>query len=184
LRATRIAIPRSERRRAAEAAARQLLHLLRGSHRIAVYLSARSELSTAPLIDALLRRGLRVYAPVTLRDHAMRFVPLRRTTPLRRGALGLPQPAATRGACRIGELDAIVLPLLGFDADGRRLGNGGGFYDRALARNRLPRRPHLIGYAFAAQQVDALPDEPWDVPLDTVVTERGIIRCPRRNPAQ
>ena len=69
--------------------------------------------------------------------------------------------------------------LVAFDAAGNRLGMGAGYYDRAL-RRRLERstpwrRPRLIGVAYACQQVPAIPASPWDVPLDLVVTERGVI---------
>jgi 5-formyltetrahydrofolate cyclo-ligase len=77
----------------------------------------------------------------------------------------------------IGELltpDTLLIPLLAFDAAGRRLGYGGGFYDRTLAG--LPGRFRL-GCAFAAQQVDAVPVGPYDMRLDAVATENGIIRC-------
>ncbi|HEX4367314.1 MAG TPA: 5-formyltetrahydrofolate cyclo-ligase, partial [Rhodopila sp.] len=77
----------------------------------------------------------------------------------------------------IGELlipDMLLIPLLAFDANGGRLGYGGGFYDRTLAA--LPGRFRL-GCAFAAQQVDSVPVGPYDVRLDAVATENGIIRC-------
>lgn len=176
LRAKRVAISFAYRRRAAGQCATRLLRLLGGSRRVAVYLSAHSELSTIPLVAALLRRGRRVYVPMTRRDFRMCFVPLRPGMPLRRSPLGLPQPVSTRGTVSAGAFDAIVLPLLGFDAKGRRLGNGGGYYDRALSGLGRTRRPQLIGYAFAIQQADELPEEPWDIPLHTVVTECGIHR--------
>ena len=70
--------------------------------------------------------------------------------------------------------DMLLIPLLAFDAAGRRLGYGGGFYDRTLAG--LPGRFRL-GCAFAAQQVDEVPAGPYDMTLDAVATERGILRC-------
>jgi 5-formyltetrahydrofolate cyclo-ligase len=77
----------------------------------------------------------------------------------------------------IGEVlvpDMLLIPLLAFDATGGRLGYGGGFYDRTLTE--LPGRFRL-GCAFAAQQVDAVPVGPYDIRLDAVATEDGIIRC-------
>jgi 5-formyltetrahydrofolate cyclo-ligase len=77
----------------------------------------------------------------------------------------------------IGEIvvpDVLLIPLLAFDSRGGRLGYGGGFYDRTLAI--LPGR-FRMGCAFAAQQVDAVPVGPYDVRLDAVATEHGIIRC-------
>jgi len=70
----------------------------------------------------------------------------------------------------------VVVPLLAFDRQGRRLGYGGGFYDRTLARLRRAGPVLAIGYGFAAQQVDAVPSGPLDAPLDLIVTEAGVLR--------
>jgi 5-formyltetrahydrofolate cyclo-ligase len=69
--------------------------------------------------------------------------------------------------------DVLLIPLLAFDAAGRRLGYGGGFYDRTLAG--LPGRFRL-GCAYAAQQVDEVPAGPYDMTLDAVATECGVVR--------
>jgi 5-formyltetrahydrofolate cyclo-ligase len=69
--------------------------------------------------------------------------------------------------------DVLLIPLLAFDAAGHRLGYGGGFYDRTLAG--LPGRFRL-GCAFATQQVDEVPAGPYDIRLDAVATEAGVIR--------
>ncbi|WDR04919.1 5-formyltetrahydrofolate cyclo-ligase [Devosia rhodophyticola] len=70
------------------------------------------------------------------------------------------------------EPDIVLVPLLGFDAKGTRLGYGGGYYDRTLVQ--LKKRPQLVGLAFSAQEVDEIPRENHDVPLDAVVTEVGV----------
>jgi 5-formyltetrahydrofolate cyclo-ligase len=71
-------------------------------------------------------------------------------------------------------MDAVLFPLVGFDEAGGRLGMGGGFYDRTFAFTRIRPRlaPKLIGLAHDCQQVSALPVEPWDVPLHSVVTDK------------
>jgi len=69
------------------------------------------------------------------------------------------------------EPDVILMPLLGFDARGTRRGYGGGYYDRTL--EKLSKRPRLVGVAFAAQELDHIPREAHDVPLDVIVTEQG-----------
>jgi 5-formyltetrahydrofolate cyclo-ligase len=68
--------------------------------------------------------------------------------------------------------DVVLMPLLGFDGKGTRLGYGGGYYDRTLAA--LASKPRLIGLAFAAQEVDFIPRGDHDIPLDSVVTENGV----------
>ncbi len=73
------------------------------------------------------------------------------------------------------EPEILIVPLVAFDQNGGRLGYGGGFYDRTLERLRKRRATMAIGFAFAAQEIDNLPLEPTDQPLDLIVTEQGII---------
>ena len=117
----------------------------------------------------------------------MVFVPLLAGAGLRGNVFGIAEPAhGSRGRIALRRLDTVLVPLVGFDAHGHRLGMGAGFYDRAL-RSRLDRsqpfrRPRLIGIAYAIQQVDRLEPARWDVALDLVVTERGVLRFPVRAP--
>jgi 5-formyltetrahydrofolate cyclo-ligase len=88
------------------------------------------------------------------------------------------EPALPRAELLAAEcLDLIIMPLVGFDAGGNRLGMGGGFYDRTLAflqhRGRW-RRPLLFGLAYEFQRVDGLQPRCWDVPLDGVITDRYL----------
>lgn len=72
------------------------------------------------------------------------------------------------------EPGVLIVPLLAFDARGYRLGYGGGFYDRTLEGLRARRPTLAVGFAFAAQEVDAVPIEATDQPLDAIVTETGV----------
>ena len=180
LRARRSRIGRADRRKAARRAATCLLKRLPPRCRIAIYLSVHSELSTRPLRAALLRAGHRVSVPVTLRNWQMRFLPFDARTAIRAsGPLRLPEPVARRPMRKARHFDVILVPLLGFDDHGGRLGNGGGYYDRALAGPRIGRKPQRIGYAYAAQRLDRLPMDSFDVRLDAVVTECGWQRFPK-----
>jgi 5-formyltetrahydrofolate cyclo-ligase len=128
------------------------------------------EIDLRPLLRALHERGNRLALPVTPR----RGEPLtfREWQP---GDVLVPERFGTvRPTGDILIPDMLLIPLLAFDSKGGRLGYGGGFYDRTLAT--LPNRFRL-GCAFAAQQVDAVPDGPYDIRLDAVATESGIIRC-------
>jgi len=82
--------------------------------------------------------------------------------------------------------DAILMPVVGFDRHGNRLGMGAGYYDRALRHlrdgSRRWRRPRLVGLAFACQEVERIVPSAWDIPLDVVVTERGIVVPQRQHP--
>lgn len=171
LRQQRKAVPISTRSKAARLVAKHLLRCaaLRCAHRVAVYLSMGSELQTTPLITALQARGIQVFAPALLRGE-MRFRPLTHT-PLQSHRLGMLQPR-TGTALRASQMDVVILPLLGFDARGTRLGQGGGYYDRSLSRAYF--RPYRLGLAYALQGVPTLPRESWDQPLHAALTERGL----------
>lgn len=176
LRAQRMAISPSARRKAARAVAQRVSRCvaIRRARCVAVYLSMGSELPTGPLIAALKARRIAVFAPAILRG-ALRFRPLVGAR-LQAHKLGMSQPR-TGVALRASAMDVVLLPLLGFDACGVRLGQGGGFYDRALSRCLF--RPYRLGLAYTKQQVDEVPAEPFDQPLDGVLTERGLRRFNR-----
>jgi len=191
LRALRLGLPRAERvaAEAAILAALKRLRVLRRGRRVAVYLAMPGEVSLAGAIAAAFDCGADVYVPrLTSRRHGrMRFVRLRRDCRLRpnAAAFGILEPAGgTRGWLPPAHLDAILVPLVGFDRQGNRLGMGAGYYDRALRRlrnrDRPWRRPRLVGIAFGCQETTRIEPAPWDVALDLVVTEKEVIVC-RRN---
>jgi 5-formyltetrahydrofolate cyclo-ligase len=94
--------------------------------------------------------------------------------PLRLGRLRIAEPTGRAGV-GLRSFALVLLPLVGFDDAGNRLGNGAGYYDRMLAFRRGARGgPVLVGVAFECQRCAALQPEAHDVPLDAVVTERGI----------
>ena len=167
LRAARRAVPASERPTAAAAIDRALarLGLPRPGTRISAFHPFDGEIDPAIVLRRAARLGCRVYFPVvtSLRNRRMRFV----------------ASAEDPGRERIDPrwLDLVLVPLVGFDARGFRLGVGGGFYDRYfefLRHRRAWRRPRLVGVAFEAQKVARLAEAPHDVLLDGVVTERGV----------
>ena len=127
------------------------------------------EIDLRPVLAALHEQGHAVVLPVTPK----RGFPLT----FRRWRPGDVMEVERFGTMRpIGEVmtpDFLLVPLLAFDDAGRRLGYGGGFYDRTLAA--LPGRFRL-GCAYAAQQVDEVPAGPYDMTLDAVATERGVLR--------
>lgn len=112
------------------------------------------------------------------RENRLWFLPYRPGEPLHPNRFGIPEPSRHRG--RIGppwNLDLLLVPLVGFDADCNRIGMGGGFYDRTLAylRHRTHwRRPRLIGIAHECQRVEQIHPRTWDIPLDAVATEQRI----------
>ena len=111
--------------------------------------------------------------PLLHADESLRFAPWRAGAPLVTNRFGIPEPDIDPDdALPASEMAMLVLPLVGFDARGARLGMGGGWYDRSLAfRHARPAPPWLVGAGFAVQQVDAVPLEAWDVRLDAVCSE-------------
>ena len=95
---------------------------------------------------------------------------------LRPNRFGIAEPAfRPNRQRRIWTLDLVLMPLVGFDEEGGRLGMGGGFYDRSLAyrgRRKNGHKPTLLGLAHECQKVDRLPLEPWDVSLQATVTDQ------------
>ena len=111
--------------------------------------------------------------PVLHEDGRLRFAPWRPGDPLAPNRFGIPEPdLAPSSRLHAADMAMIVLPLVGFDARGHRLGMGGGWYDRTLAfRRTAAAPPWLAGAAFELQRVDALEAADWDVPLDAVCTD-------------
>ncbi len=149
--------------------------LLRARH-LACYWPADGELDPRPLMARLLTPGKVAYLPVIRPDGRLWFAPWRPDASWRLNRYGIPEPCGPAVPARV--LDLILLPLVAFDARGRRLGMGGGYYDRTLAflGHRLRRRPRLVGLAYRWQEVPCLPAEPWDMPLDAVITDGGVRR--------
>ncbi len=116
--------------------------------------------------------NVRYCLPVLGDDKQLQFAPWRPGEALVANRFGIPEPAESQ-PLPAEAMALIVLPLVGFDAAGQRLGMGGGWYDRSLAfrRDRTAPPPWLVGAGFAVQQINALRAEPWDVPLDAVCTE-------------
>ncbi len=81
-------------------------------------------------------------------------------------------------------MDLVLIPLVGFDADGNRLGMGAGFYDRTFAflqQNKRPTKPYLLGIAYEIQKIDQIIAETWDVRLDGIVTEKNFYEIKMAN---
>lgn len=151
--------------------------------RIAGFIPADGEVDVRAALLAAYGRGARLYLPVVKGPGGpLGFRRWRPGQALVRNRFGIPEPRREAPSCSARHLDLVLVPLVGFDTCGNRLGMGGGFYDRTFADPRPVarwRRPRLVGVAYAGQQVAALPRRPWDVPVDAVVTERGLMRAKR-----
>ena len=180
LRKARRALTPSEQRRAALGLYRQLAQhpLFRRAKHISLYLPTDGEIDPRLLLRAAQRRGKATYLPVLSAWPRTKMV-FQRVDPgekLLPNRFRILEPRIN--ACRqrkVWALDLVLLPLVGFDDAGGRLGMGGGFYDRSLAylaRRQSWRKPTLLGLAHECQKVDRLAQASWDVPLAGTVTDK------------
>ena len=141
---------------------------------VAGYWPMSSEIDCRPLLAALAKAGRKVALPrMEAREGLPRFLIWNTGEALTADAFGVPSPPSksTEVSPKL-----ILTPLLAFDRAGRRLGQGGGHYDRIIALNRA-QGAIAVGLAYAGQEIDSVPTGPHDTPLDWVVTEKEAIRC-------
>lgn len=183
LRQARRALDPHEHASHSAAIAQQLVNhrVFRAAQHIACYLPNDGEVDLTNFMNQAWGMGKTVYLPVLSAIHRNRlhFLPYAPGDTLAVNCFGIPEPILrSRRVVALTRLDLVLTPLVGFDAQGNRLGMGGGFYDRTFAylqRRQRWRKPRLLGVAFDLQKCpEGLPHQPWDVPLDGVVTESGI----------
>ncbi len=135
----------------------------------------RSEIDTVPLLARLASEGFITALPIVVgKEQRLLF---RAWTPgdaVVPGVWDIPMP---RNDARVVEPDGLLVPMLAFDAQGYRLGYGGGYYDRTLFELRREKSLVAIGVAYSAQEMDAVPRGAYDAPLDFILTEQGFRRC-------
>ena len=176
------AIERAERARAATALLLALPELADVAGRtIAGYVSVKGELDPAAALAGAVARGGRVALPRVSREAPrLRFHEVAPGAELASGPgpFGLHEPDAASPEVAVEDLDVMIVPAVAFDAEGRRLGFGGGYYDGALAlaRSGARGRTALIGFAYDFQIVDECPSGDGDLPVDLVVTDARVLR--------
>ena len=146
--------------------------------RVALYSAIRGEVGTDRIRDGYLSQGAVLFYPRVAPDGKLWFFPHPGDDGWELGRFGIREPRVEPGAAgtRNG-FDRVVVPGLAFDPAGRRLGKGYGYYDRFLAE--LAGGAETVGLAFSWQLVPEVPVEPWDVPVDAIVTDEGVIRSAR-----
>jgi len=181
LRKARRALTPSQQRQAARGLYRQLAQqpLFRRAKHISLYLPTDGEIDPRVLLRAAQRRGKATYLPVLSAwpRTKMVFQRIRPGEKLQPNRFRILEPRANLARQRkVWTLDLVLLPLVGFDDVGGRLGMGGGFYDRSLAylaRRKTWRKPTLLGLAHECQKVERLAQASWDVPLQGTVTDKA-----------
>ncbi|MFJ3377375.1 5-formyltetrahydrofolate cyclo-ligase [Pseudomonas sp. NPDC086112] len=181
LRKARRALTPSQQREAARGLYKQLAQhpLFRRAKHISLYLPTDGEIDPRLLMRAAQRRGKATYLPVLSAwpRTKMVFQRIRPGEKLKPNRFRIPEPRHNIARQRkVWALDLVLLPLVGFDDVGGRLGMGGGFYDRSLAylaRRKNWRKPTLLGLAHECQKVQRLAQASWDVPLQGTVTDKA-----------
>ncbi len=173
LRQARQSLSPSARRRAEQQVSRCLKSCCKRGRRLGIYLAAGSELNLQPLFQAALKRGTRLYAPfIEPRQRRLWFTPYPpKTAAISRSIHGIAQFEGRK--IRIERLHTVLLPLVGVDERGVRLGQGGGYYDASLAAARRTLGPRRVGVGFACQLCAKIPAEAHDMRLDAFVSEHG-----------
>ena len=140
---------------------------------ISAFLPIRSEVDLRPVMSDLLAAGMNVCLPFMLDGQTIEFRQYLSDTQLVDNGFGTLAPADGAAVLDPG---LMLIPLSAYDASGGRIGYGAGFYDRAIDQLfKQDKNPLLIGVAFSVQEVDQVPVEDHDVPLDMVLTEHGLL---------
>ena len=148
--------------------------------RVAGYWACDGELPLNLVIPPLAAGGQGFLLPMLGEDNQLRFAPWAAGEPVQPNRFGIPEPVAPREWFAPFQLDLVLVPLLGFDRHGHRLGYGGGWYDRSFAflgDQVRPTEPLLVGVAYDFQELPVIKPEAWDVPLDFIATDRELIDC-------
>jgi 5-formyltetrahydrofolate cyclo-ligase len=141
---------------------------LRGAA-IAFYWPFRGEIDLVGFVRELIGGNSVAVLPVVVeKGRPLEFWRWEPGMEMRPGIWDIPVPAAAEPA----EPDCLLVPLVGFDDQGYRLGYGGGYYDRTIAA--LPRPPLAVGIGYAFQRLPTIRPQPFDRPMDAIVTEAGI----------
>ena len=181
--ADRAALPHEERARLSGEITAQLLRLPSYSkaHTVLGYVNFGAEFESEAWIRQALHDGKGLLLPKVNRvTHELDLYRVTDVdTQLAPGAFGIREPLPQKCvAANLEEADFILLPGVAFGRDGSRLGYGGGFYDKLLAR--LNHKPTLVAAAYAIQLAEDIPQEATDQKIDCLVTEKEIIQCGAR----
>lgn len=144
---------------------------------IALYHATGGEVGTQGIAQLARAQGKHTYLPVIGDNKNMVFARWLADEPLQPNTLGILEPIPGAETCSAEKLDIVFVPLLGWDKHGGRLGMGAGYYDRAFAGIE---GPTLIGLAHQIQEVDKIPADPWDIPLDLILTDKNMHHRKRR----
>ena len=146
------------------------------AQRIAAYMSHNNEVDARKIAQQTWQDGKHCYLPIINPQHkTLDFTLYRADTPLKPNIYGILEPQIKDTCIDLPTLDIVLTPLVAFDRQGKRLGQGAGYYDRSFAfLKHSSSATQIFGLAYELQKVETLPQDPWDVPLNAIVTEKTI----------
>ncbi len=175
--ANRLKISALERKQAVAQALLFLVgsSLFNASQKIACYCAQKNEFDCMPIIHMIWQAHKDCFLPVLSpnKTNALDFFYYTAEDTLQLNRYKILEPVSQK-QIDPSQLDLVLVPLVGFDNEGNRLGMGGGYYDRTFMFLKKAKKPFLLGTAFEMQRVERLPDEPWDIKLNGVLTESGL----------
>lgn len=148
---------------------------------IATYLAMKNEFDCFPLIQAIWHAKKNCYLPIVEHDTTLTFVNYQENDVLQKNRYQILEPINPQVFPKE-QLDLVLMPLVGFDLQGNRLGMGKGYYDRTFEflKDTSIKKPLLIGLAYECQCLGSLPNDAWDIPLAGVLTEQNLYVMPAK----
>ena len=184
LREARRGLSDHEQNYAAKHLLKQLLTMdsFRESQKVAMYLANDGEIAPSAALTWMHENGKQPFLPMVRQSkgrNSLLFAEAKTDTQYIENRFGIAEPVVEEvDLVRPEELDLVLLPLVGFDSSGNRIGMGGGFYDTTFeflhTGDRNNQKPKLIGLAHECQKVDKIDAEGWDIPLSIVVTDQQV----------
>jgi len=147
--------------------------IFNNSECIATYSALFNEVN----LSSLLQTNKQFYLPVVQADNAMTFQHKDEDTIMSKNKYGILEPQNGL-IVTASDIDLCLMPLVGFNRIGNRLGMGGGYYDRYFAENKMQEKPTILaGIAYDFQEDDTIQNQEWDIPLDIIFTNKEVIYC-------
>jgi 5-formyltetrahydrofolate cyclo-ligase len=136
------------------------------------YYPSNYEIDDLAILDLLEKNFFKVSLPVIKKDNQMNFYSWSRNDPLKINKFGIPEPLSSK----IFYPDILLVPLVAYDSSLKRLGYGGGYYDRYIEKIEKIKKVTKIGLAFSFQKISSIPIDQYDKRLDFIVTEKEILK--------
>ena len=184
LRHQRRTLPENEKARATALVTDHFIHssVFQRAQHIAFYDAHDGEMDPHLIIAHAEKNNKRCYFPVLdlKGSHHLSFYTYKKGDLLTKNRFGIEEPdVQTQQTIQLHELDVVLLPLVAFDEKGNRIGRGAGYYDRTFSfLNELhPKKPTLIALAYDFQKTPLITPEPWDIPVNQVITDKQTYHC-------